>query len=125
MSVRRRAAKRDANEPAIIKALRAVGATVAQVSEKGFPDLVVGYRGATHLIEVKMPGKGLTPDQEKWIQEWRGSKVHVVETPLRALAAIGAAVISGPWPGERATVENGLLPAPRKGVSDRRAKVDP
>lgn len=123
MSVRRRAAKRDQNEPEIIKALRAVGATVAQVSEKGFPDLVVGYRGATHLIEVKMPGKGLTPDQEKWIQEWRGSNVWIAETPFDALRAIGAH--KAQWPGERATVENGLLPEPRKSVSGRRGSEEP
>ena len=122
MSVRRRAARRDQNEPGIIKALRAVGATVVQVSEKGFPDLVVGYRGVTHLLEVKMPGKGLTPDQERWIQGWRGSNVWIAETPFDALRSIGAHEVQ--WPGETATVENGLLPAPRKGVSGRRVSED-
>lgn len=122
MTVRRRAAKRDANESGIIRALRAVGATVAQVSEKGRPDLVVGYRGVTHLMEVKMPGKPLTPDQEAFVSGWRGSRVHVVETTGAVLAVLG---VTTTWGGERASAENGLLPAPRKGMSHRRAKVTP
>lgn len=90
MSVRRRAAKRDENEPDIIKALRAVGATVWQVSEKGVPDLVVGYRSATYLIEVKMPGKGLTPEQVATFYRWRGARVAIVTTSDEALRAISA-----------------------------------
>ena len=44
----RRAAKVDANQPATVKALRDAGMTVAVTSSlgKGFPDLVVGFRGA-------------------------------------------------------------------------------
>jgi hypothetical protein len=89
MSVRRRAAKRDANERAIITALESVGATVVQVSETGFPDLVVGYSGATWLMEVKAPGKGLTAGQKDFHKAWRGSRIHVVESVEQAFRVIG------------------------------------
>jgi hypothetical protein len=87
--IRRRAARRDANERAIINALESVGATVMQVSEKGFPDLVVGYLGITWLMEVKAPGKGLTADQQDFHKAWRGSRIHVVESVEQAFRAIG------------------------------------
>ena len=91
MSVRRRAAKRDANERGIIDALEEVGATVWQVSEKGLPDLVVGRLGQTYLLEVKRPKKGLTKDQEEAHEAWNGGRIHIVETPEQALRAIGLA----------------------------------
>ena len=60
----RRAAKRDWTEPEIVRALEAIGVTVARVSSPGVPDLLcwrrdTGYR----LIEVKTPRGKLTPDQ--------------------------------------------------------------
>lgn len=90
MSIYRRAAKRDANEPAIIQALRGVGATVAQNSARGLPDLIVGYRGVNYLIEVKAPKGTLTPDQVAFMTDWRGALVHVCKTPDEALRVIGA-----------------------------------
>ncbi len=88
MSINRRAAKRDANEPEIIKALRAAGATVEQLSEKGVPDLLVGFMGSTYLMEVKTPKGKLTPDQTTWIDLWQG-QVHIVRTVEEALRIIG------------------------------------
>lgn len=111
MSINRRAAKRDANERPIIDALEAVGASVLQVSEKGAMDLVVGFQGATHVLEVKAPGKGLTPDQKDFHEAWRGSRIHVVETPEQALRAIG---VMPAWTGEMGSESNGLVPAPRR-----------
>ena len=90
MSIYRRAAKRDKNEPEIIQALRAVGASVAQNSAPGLPDLLVGYRGQTYLIEVKAPKGTLTPDQVEFMRQWEGTLVHICKTPDEALRAIGA-----------------------------------
>lgn len=73
MAVNRRAAKRDGNEGEIIKALRDAGATVQQLSAEGVPDLLVGYKTNNILMEIKMPGAGLTEPQEKWHQLWRGT----------------------------------------------------
>ncbi len=75
----RRAARTDANHSAIIKALRAIGASVADTSGVGlgFPDLVVGFRGRNWLVECKdqekPPSKRrLTPHQEAFANVWQG-----------------------------------------------------
>jgi hypothetical protein len=96
MSLLRRAARRDEAEPAIIEALEAVLATVQQISGEGMPDLLVGYRGRTVLLEVKSAGGRLTPAQEAWLAWWCGSPVVVVTTPAEALAAVGARARVGP-----------------------------
>lgn len=86
----------DDNQPAIVAALRAVGATVQSLATvgKGCPDLLVSYRGVNHLLEVKDGAKPpsrrqLTPDEARWHQQWRGP-VAVVTSEAEALAAIGA-----------------------------------
>lgn len=114
MSVRRRAARRDMNERDIITALESVGAVVWQVSEKGVPDLVVGYEGATFLLEVKMPKKWLTQDQKDVHAAWKGGQIFVVETPAQALRAIGAGTHHGHVPWTDAERDE-FIPPPRKG----------
>ena len=95
MTVARRAPRRDRNEPAIIRALRATGASVCQINETGAPDLIVGYEGRNFLLEGKsQPGprgglRGqLTSDQCRWILRWRG-QVQVVTTVDEAIEALG------------------------------------
>lgn len=85
---RRLAAKRDTNERAIVDALRGVGASVVQLSDKGVPDLLVGFRGETLLMEVKGKRGKLTADQVEWHDGWRG-QVAVVRSVDEALAVIG------------------------------------
>lgn len=93
----RRAAKIDANQPEIVSALRAVGATVVTLAAvgKGVPDLLVGFRQSTYLLEVKDGKKPpserqLTPDQIDWHVAWRGGPCAVVSSTGEALAFIGA-----------------------------------
>lgn len=82
----RRAAKVDANSDQIVSALRAMGATVRIVTQgNGLPDLLVGYRGVTMLLEVKdgrkpPSARKLTPAEEKFFQEWRGGILAIVES---------------------------------------------
>lgn len=45
--------RRDANEPAILKALHAVGARTWQISGAGLPDDLILFRGRYYVIEVK------------------------------------------------------------------------
>ena len=80
--------KVDANQPEIVDAFRAVGATVHITSDlgDGFPDLIVGLLGETELIEIKSPKGKLTPDQETWHGTWRGRPVRVICTVEQALA---------------------------------------
>lgn len=69
----------------------------------GFPDLVVGYRGVTYLLEVKGPGGKLRPSQVSFFARWRGGPVREVKTRDAALAAIGAALTSNCQPPVRAS----------------------
>lgn len=75
----RRAAKLDANHAAVVAALRAIGASVADTSAvgRGFPDIVVGMRGRNWLIEIKDGAKRaserkLTSAQNEFKATWRG-----------------------------------------------------
>ena len=93
----RRAAKIDATQTAIVSALRAAGATVQSLAAvgDGVPDLLVGIRGQTLLLECKdgnqPPSKRrLTEDQLAWHGAWRGGALCVVDGPEAALRAIGA-----------------------------------
>lgn len=81
----RRRARTDANHAAIVAALRALGCTVQSLAEvgDGCPDLLVGCRGRTALVEVKDGAKPaharrLTSDQRTWAQRWEGGPVVVV-----------------------------------------------
>lgn len=83
----RRAAKVDANQSAIVDALRRIG---AQVEVLGKPlDLLVDHRGKTSLIEVKnSDGKDqLTVAQVEFIARWTGP-VYVVRSPEEAVRAV-------------------------------------
>ena len=92
----RRAARRDENEKAIVFALEQAGASVHRVDDQDFPDLVVGYKGQTYLLEVigSEKGKkfkrtgGLSMGQFEWHQKWEGH-AEVVWSVLDALRAIG------------------------------------
>lgn len=93
----RRAAKVDRNQSEVVDALRTVGATVHSLAAvgSGFPDLLVGFRRGTYLLEVKdgkkkPSARELTPDQIAWHLEWSGGPCVVVNSVGEALAAIGA-----------------------------------
>lgn len=95
------AAKADINQPEIIDALKDAGATVRSLHAVGMgcPDLLVGFRGANLLIEVKSPlakkkDGGLTPPQIYFRDHWNGS-MSIVRTIDDALAAIGVKMPSG------------------------------
>ena len=90
----RRAAKIDANHNDVVKALRSIGATVHSLAREGggCPDLLVGYRGTTLLMEVKDGSRPpserrLNPDQEKWIEAWRGGAVWLITSVQEAIDA--------------------------------------
>ncbi len=91
----RRAAKIDANQPAIVRALRSIGATVHSLAAvgRGCPDIVVGWHGVNYLLEIKdgdkIPSKRvLTPLEQEWHDKWRG-EAYVVESVDDALNVLG------------------------------------
>lgn len=89
------AAKVDANQAAIVSALRKLGCSVQSLAAtgSGVPDLLVGRAGRTHLLEVKdgtrpPSERKLTDDQIEWIDAWRGEPVTVVKSVDEALHAV-------------------------------------
>jgi hypothetical protein len=90
----RRANKIDANQNNIVAALRKAGATVRIISQgDGIPDLLVGYRGRTALLEVKDGDKPpsarkLTPAEQKFFNEWAGGICMIVESVEDALEVL-------------------------------------
>jgi len=84
----RYAARVDANQEAVVSALRAAGAYVWII---GLPvDLLVGYKGHTFLVEVKNgPRKRLTALQEDFFENWSGSTLARIDGPEAALRMIG------------------------------------
>lgn len=84
-----RAANVDTSQKPIVDALRKIGASVhvASTVGKGFPDLVVGFRGKTFLLECKTDKDKLNALQRDWHAKWAGH-VAVVRTPEEAQLAI-------------------------------------
>lgn len=83
--------RRDATHRDIVQTLKDVGASVFDAADmgNGFPDLVVGFRGRTFLLEAKTAKGKLKPSQERFAQGWRGEPFVVVRSPADALRAIG------------------------------------
>jgi Holliday junction resolvase len=78
-----RAKRVDVNQREIVQALRKCGAVVHDLSGvgAGCPDLLVGYRGKTVLVEVKRDSKAkYTKAQIAWNEAWRGGLVARVES---------------------------------------------
>ena len=90
----RRAARRDDGENDIVDALRKAGAVVRVVTQgDGLPDLLVGYRGFTILMEVKdgtkpPSARRLTEAEEKFFMEWTGGLLVVVNSVEEALEVL-------------------------------------
>jgi hypothetical protein len=80
----RLAARVDANQAAIVAALRAVGAYVWII---GLPvDLLVGYRNHTFLVEIKRNSKErFTPLQTDFFENWKGGTLARIDSPESAL----------------------------------------
>ena len=95
MVARMRAARTDANQNDIVDALRKIGAFVWITSSlgNGGPDIVIGYRGKTYLVELKDGEKSasrtaLTPAECDFHAAWRGGPLLIwysVDDALEAL----------------------------------------
>ena len=87
----RRANRVDANQVDVVRALREAGAFVRVINQgEGLPDLLVGFRGKTFLMEVKdgdkMPSqRRLTDAEADFFANWTGGPLGIVESPRDAL----------------------------------------
>ncbi len=86
--------KPDGNQAAIVSTLRAAGASVTILAGVGCgcPDLLVGFRGKSLLVECKNPdGRGrnsLTLAEVEWFKTWKGGLSAVVNSPEEALSTL-------------------------------------
>lgn len=88
----RRAGRTDANQSAVVDALRRLGCSVAITSGagNGLPDIICGWRGINLLIEIKdqdkVPSaKKLTPAEAHFVANWKGRPVKIIESPEEAV----------------------------------------
>ncbi|RLI49791.1 hypothetical protein DRO61_04650 [Candidatus Bathyarchaeota archaeon] len=99
MSKHRQAARIDANEKEIVKALRKIPNVTVQ---QGHDDLLCGYKGVTYWFEIKDPDKvfnkdggfkkgAIKPSQEKLLENWTGHYQIVWELDqiLKAMGICG------------------------------------
>lgn len=86
-------AKQDANASAIVSALRAAGCVVryidCPVGVGGIPDCLVGYKGKTYLMELKVKGGRLNPKQKDFHGMWNGGPLAVVRSIHEAFSVVG------------------------------------
>jgi len=89
-----RAAKIDANQPAVVKVLRSLGVTVQHLHAvgAGCPDLLCAVAGINFLVEVKDGAKPtsaqkLTPDQVEWHTKWN-APVYIINSIEAAEALV-------------------------------------
>jgi Holliday junction resolvase len=84
----------DANQNKIVDALRKAGAVVRIISQgDGIPDLLVGYKGYTILMEVKDGDKvpsarKLTEPEQKFFDDWRGGMLVVINSVEEAIETL-------------------------------------
>lgn len=86
-----RGKRTDLNQKQIVEVFRKMGATVYITSGvgKGFPDIVVGFKGVNYLVEIK-DGKApksqhkLTGHEDGFHAKWRGS-VHIIKSVQEAI----------------------------------------
>ena len=114
----RRKSRTDATQAAIVRALKAAGCTVLDLSgvAGGVPDLLVARAGQMFLIECKSPpgprggtsakGQRLNGLQEMWRAGWR-APVGVVCGPYEALRYVGSIGAESPPAGKDGTLAGG------------------
>lgn len=81
----RRAARVDVNQRQITKELREQGYSVAITSQlgKGFPDIVVGFKGVNLMVELKATSKDkLTPHEVEFRDNWKGQYLIAWSTEM-------------------------------------------
>ena len=82
--------KVDNNQLDIVKAFRSMGATVLNLSTvgKGCPDLLIGYKNISVLVEVKSKTGKFTEPQLKFMEQWQGGPVNRIDSVDGAIRLI-------------------------------------
>ena len=82
--------KVDNNQLEIVKAFRSMGATVLNLSGvgKGCPDLLIGYKNISVLVEIKSKTGKFTEPQLKFMEQWQGGAVNRIDSVDGAIRLI-------------------------------------
>jgi Holliday junction resolvase len=74
--------KVDNNQLEIVKVFKSLGATVLNLSGvgKGCPDLLIGYKGISVLVEIKSKTGKFTEPQLKFMKQWQGGAVNRIDS---------------------------------------------
>lgn len=90
----RRAARIDANQPAVVEALRSIGAEVTHIHPLGggVSDLLCSFRQKWFVLEVKdgekpPSARKLTDDEKTWIGR-QNAPVFIVNSPEEAIGVL-------------------------------------
>jgi hypothetical protein len=77
----------DRNHGELAKVFEDLGCSVADTSAAGFgfPDIVLGLIGQTHLIEIKDKDGQLSASQKRFMRDWRGGQITVVASIPEAI----------------------------------------
>jgi len=81
----------DENQKQLVHTFIALGASVLNLSTvgRGCPDLLIGYKGRSILVEIKRDNKAsYTDPQVKFMQEWRGGTVSRIDSVDAAIRLI-------------------------------------
>ena len=81
----------DENQKSLIHTFICLGASVLNLSTvgRGCPDLLIGYKGKTVLVEIKSSAKAtFTEPQIKFMQGWRGGAVSRIDSVDAAIRLI-------------------------------------
>jgi hypothetical protein len=80
----------DENQNLIKHTFIALGASVLNLSRvgQGCPDLLIGYKGKSVLVEVKSAKGTFTEPQIKFMQNWRGGTVSRIDSVDAAIRLI-------------------------------------
>jgi Holliday junction resolvase len=86
-----RAKRTDQNQKEIVKILRDLGCSIFDTSSigKGYPDINVGYKGQTYLVEIKSSKKATFTEQQLEFQKnWLGSRIIRINSVEEAIAFV-------------------------------------
>lgn len=87
MSINRYNPRRDANEKEIVEYFKKRGFSVERLNTP--LDLLVGYDKRNYLVEIKMKGKSLNENQDKFVKSWKGQFIVINSLERAALFADG------------------------------------
>jgi hypothetical protein len=84
----RQDARRDENEPEIVKALESAGFLVERIGNPG--DLLIWNHDSRHwvVLEVKVPGGRMTPKQQEYREDHPDVDIPIVETKEQAVIEV-------------------------------------